>query len=144
MKKLAILALVLILAISSVAAKPDEKNVKCEDLGYEMLTKFDFPADGTKDGVTLSWSDCSANECFTATWTSDTQVGLVLEKAGPATYQHIGGMSGVVYNSSKHALSHVELCKDETVTAQSVPEFGVLASIGILGAAGLYIYRRRN
>jgi hypothetical protein len=72
-------------------------------------------------------------------WTSSTYIDGVVYKSGSRTYLTDGGYNGTIPKTTlSNDFVFVAFCRNE-----SVPEFGVIGAVlGLVGAMGLYIYRK--
>lgn len=132
-------------AAASVTPRPisDNNNPSCEDLGYANEVKFDPPANGTKDGVTVSnfvQSSSSAPGSFD--WSSTFGIDAVIVKAGDDKHnvyvyspESMGDTGLQPQSGSGNGISHISFCWDNlsqvsaaaaTVTAPTCAAPGAL------------------
>jgi hypothetical protein len=109
-------------AAASVTPTPisNDNNPSCEELGYANEVKFDPPANGTKDGVTVSnfvQSSSSAPGSFD--WSSTFGIDAVLVKAGSDKHnlyvyspESMGDTGLQPQSGSGNGISHISFCWD--------------------------------
>lgn len=153
MKKLPLFMMLGLLLISMVAAPIPQKtlidistgnaNTECTQAGFDFgIAKWEYQnnayvlVDTEHAGYTTSVTGTATQ----ANWTSTPGADGVLSKEGNEHFLLAGGTSGTIYKGD-HGISHVTLCGNN---ATDVPEFGVFAALGVLGLAGLFIFKRRT
>lgn len=151
MKKiLFIFAIILLLSFQSVLAceeytRPDF----CIDAGYDytIATYINtwrhgyVVAPGTSVAEPFEL-DVSGNY-RSVSWVSNENVDGVIEVSSRLhSYVHDGGMEGSFSRSRRRsAIGAVVFCG--TYEDHEAPEFSVIASLAVLGLAGLYIFKKR-
>jgi uncharacterized repeat protein (TIGR01451 family) len=118
---LALLYLVLVAPAGAASVTPTEYtfNKTCEDFGYTTITKFDPPASGTQDGVTLT-----VNPDGSIDWSSTVAVDAVMVKGANGgnlyayptdTFSDTNLITPDNASGGPAGLSHVNFCTDNTV-----------------------------
>ncbi len=129
--------LVVMSSVAQVSGGVGSIDKECIRYGFSYgIAKYQCgltdPDEGNGSTLTVLWTNC-----ISVDWTADPEVAGVLSKEGTSTYKHLGGASGTVVNSSKHAISHITFCGK----IPTVPEFGTPAiALAILLTTPAFAY----
>ena len=161
MKKMMILLAVMVMSIGSVMAAVGDELVPLDSqLGPNQTTYADYcvqdvepsdqlvvvtvdPVCQDVDGISgCNGVDDHNPSSFSAVSMGDIQAVngsgcTMIELTTTADAQ------GLYYYTVNGNVAEAEVAS-ETGSVETVPEFGVLAAIGVLGLAGLFVYKRRD
>jgi hypothetical protein len=143
MKTIITIALMLLVSMSFAAACV-EKDI-CVANGYDYtIGKFYFDGKSYKPyGEVMSPFEIEVSGNWkNAAWTADPSVAAVYETSGGRLFAHEGGTEGKFHKSTRFGINVITFCGNEE--ENEVPEFGTFAALGVLGLAGLFIYKKRN
>ena len=137
--------LMTLLLTSIAAAGVGNPDVECQAHGFDYgIAKYGFDGSYTLDeGIFHGYSIAISKESNAeqVIWKASPAVAGVLLKTSSDHYVvAAGGTTGTAVMDIEKDISHVTFCGDD----EEVPEFGVFAALGVLGLAGLFVYRKRH